>query len=76
MTIMREEIEQVMADVITLGETVAERNENRRQAVVEFLKDKPDSRGIHGSEHAMILSDLDSYPQWESEDGTTETGTG
>jgi len=71
MTVMREDIEEVMANAFAMGETVAERNEQRRQAVIEFLKDKPNSRGYHGSEHDMILSDLDSYPQWEQEDGST-----
>lgn len=66
--IMREDIEEVMRSADTTGLTVAERNEQRRQAVAEFLKGKPDSPGFHGSEHTMIMSDLDSYPQWEKED--------
>jgi len=51
-----------------VASTVAERNEARRQAVVEFLKDKPNSKGTQGSIHDMILSDLENYPEWESEE--------
>lgn len=70
--IERSEISEVMSGTF-LGGSPVERNEQRRAAVVEFLKDKPDHVGLAGSEHSMILSDLKSYPEWEREDGRQPT---
>lgn len=67
MTIMRQDIEDVIQSTVVVGDTPAERNEQRRQAVMEFLSNKPNSPGLQGSEHDMILSDLKSYRGWEIE---------
>lgn len=72
--ITREDIENVMNAVVIndITLTMDERNELRRQAVVEFLEGKPNSMGLQGDEHSMILSDLKSYPAWEEEHGRSD----
>ena len=67
--ISRAEIEQVLATPVE-GDTPSERNERRREAVLEFLSSRPSGSGLQGREHDMIMSDLESYRGWEyDEDG-------
>lgn len=65
--IQRSDIEDILVNFPVDGDTVSERNEQRRQAVIEFLSSKPNRPGPQGNEHDMILSDLDSYRGWEYE---------
>jgi hypothetical protein len=65
--VTREEISQVMRDATLTGDTVAERNAERRAAVEEFLRGVPNQEWTQGTQHDMILSDLVSYPEWERE---------
>lgn len=64
--ITRVDIEEAMKAAVVDADTPESRNEQRKQAVVEYLADKPDGRGTQGTIHEMILSDLKSYPEWEN----------
>lgn len=72
--ISRDTIQEVMQSVNLADPmlTLDERNELRRAAVVEFLATQPSTAGVQGDEHAMILSDLSSYPAWEHENAAPQ----
>lgn len=65
----RDEISQVMQEATVDADTADGRNAQRRQAVETFLAGQADYQSTMGSAHAMILSDLESYREWEK-DGT------
>ncbi len=64
--ITRVDIEEVMKSATTDGATPEDRNAQRRAAVEAYLVNKPNGRGPMGTIHGMILSDLESYPEWEN----------
>lgn len=64
--ISRADIGQVILTAAVDADTPEGRNEQRKQAVIEFLADKPNGQGVQGTVHDMILSDLHSYPGWEN----------
>lgn len=64
--ITRVQIEEVIKNAVVDADTAEERNNQRREAVEEFLRSQPDGRGTQGTIHSMILSDLKSYPGWEN----------
>lgn len=70
--INRSEISEVLAQSVS-GNTIEERNSNRRELVVEFLNNRTSITWLQGSSHDMILSDLESYPEWEREDDRDQT---
>lgn len=67
--VTREDISNVLSQPVQ-GDTIEERNANRRLAVEEFLSGTPNIQWTQGKMHDMILSDLESYPEWEKENGS------
>lgn len=65
--VTRDEISAIMHAVVVDGATPKDRNQQRRNAVEEFLSSKPNYQGLQGTAHDMIMSDLHSYPEWENE---------
>lgn len=67
--IERTQISAVMAEVDTSEfKTPGGRNAARYDAVSTWLDEQDTvAKWIDGSEKDMILSDLDSYPEWESD---------
>jgi hypothetical protein len=68
--ISRKQVARVMRTTDVDGlTTVDERNAARRNAVEEFLAGETTvATWVQGSETDMILSDLQSYREWEKED--------
>lgn len=65
--ITRDEISLAMQQAVVDGETAEDRNAQRRAAVEEFLASQPNGAGLQGSVHDMIMSDLESYKEWEDD---------
>lgn len=65
--IKREDISEILGQQYD-GNSVNERNQQRREAVQEYLQNRSNATGLQGTVHDMILSDLQFYPEWEREE--------